>query len=241
MRRLTGLFAMFALALTFVSRAEALPILVSADATVAGGPFGDTNFGDETFRGGLLSGRDGSAIFGPYRFYLLFALPAFIPGTFISSGTLEGFYNDDWDTFDDRTHSFYQAASTWTESGITWNNQPGATGGTLASFNAATATPGTFQSWDLTVPLNSAYLAQSSLFSLLFRSDDETLGVSPVTNHNLEYFASREILGGARAFRIDVELTQIPEPGTLVLFGAAVALGEAHRRWTRARIKERTV
>ena len=119
-----------------------------------------SSWGSRKPAGGPLSGSDASGVVGPYRFYLMFPLPVFTPDTFIASATLQRFYNQDWDTFDDRTHSLYQAPNTWTESTISWNNQPGATGGALGNFNAAQATPGTFQSWNVTPAVNAAYLQQ---------------------------------------------------------------------------------
>src|SRR4051812_12622944 len=202
MRSFLSVVAALAVTTVLATPAEAAPIFVSADATVVGGLFASQNFGSEATRGGLLSGLDGNSLFGPYRFYLAFTLPLFTPGTIVSSATLQGFYTEDWDTFDDRTHSFYQSPATWTESTITWNNQPGAIGGPLAAFNAAAALPGSVQSWDVTSVVNAAYLNHNLLFSLLFRADDEFPGAAPVTNNNLEYFASREF-APANAFRID--------------------------------------
>ena len=95
MRRLVSVFALLTVLAALSGKADASPIPVSGDATVVGGLFANANFGGDTFRGGLLTGSDGSSIFGPYRFYLLFTLPVFAPGTFISSATLQGFYNDD--------------------------------------------------------------------------------------------------------------------------------------------------
>ncbi len=82
----------------------------------------------------------------------------------------------------------------------------------------------------MTSTVNTAYLQQMLLFSLLFRADNEALGVAPVINNNLEYFASREFLSGARAFRLDVEVAAVPEPGALLL-----ATGLAGVVWLRRR------
>ena len=226
-------FALCALLWTGASSGEAAPILVSADATVSGGLLSDVNLGKEDLLGGLLSGSDASGLIGPYRFYLMFTLPVFTPGTFISSATLQGFYTSDWDTFDDRMHSLYQAPSTWTETSITWNNQPGPMGGPVGSFNAAQATPGSFQSWNLTPAVNAAYLQQMLLLSILFRADSEAAGALPVLNHNLEYFASREFQQGSRAFSLDVEVSAVPEPGTLLLLATGIAGAARLRRRTR--------
>jgi PEP-CTERM motif len=233
MRKLTGLVAMVAVLAAFSHEAEGAPLLVSADATVAGGLFANENFGAEDYGGGLLSGVDGSALSGPYRFYLMFALPAFTTGTVISSAVLEGIYIDDWDTFDDRTHSLYQAPTTWSESTITWNNQPGSIGGPIGSFNAATAALPSVLSWNITAAVNTAYLAHNLLFSVMFRADDETLGVAPVINNNLEYFVSREFAGAAAGFRIDVTVAAVPEPATALLLAAGLAGALGRRHWRR--------
>ena len=82
----------------------------------------------------------------------------------------------------------------------------------------------------MTSAVNTAYLGQNLLFSLLFRADNEALGSPPVLNNNLEYFVSREFPGG-QAFRIDVQVTTVPEPGTCLL----LATGLAAIGWRRKR------
>jgi hypothetical protein len=233
MQRAVRRLALCALLGVFGTAAEAAPILVSADATVAGGFLPNLNLGNSGVRGGLLSGTDASALSGPYRFYLMFQLPAFAPDTFISSATLQGFYNDDWDTFDDRTHSIYQSPTTWTESTINWNNQPGPIGAPVATFDAARATPGTYQSWDVTAAANTVYLERMLLLSFLFRADDESRAMLPVLNHSLEYFASREFEQGARAFTLDVQVAAVPEPASLLLLSTGLAAAIRLRRGRR--------
>ena len=88
---------------------------------------------------------------------------------------------------------------------------------------------GSLQSWDVTSVVNGAYLNHNLLFSLLFRADDESPGAAPVTNNNLEYFASREF-APANAFRIDVQVRAVPEPSAGLLMATALAGAIARKR-----------
>lgn len=152
-------------------------------------------------RGGLFTGVDGGISPSPARFYLKFNLPEFDPATQITAAKLTGFYNDDYDSADDRTHGIYFVASdTWSESTITWDNQPGqAYGVPEASFDAAKATVGSFIDWDITKIVNQEYQGDGVL-SLLFHANAEGLVAD---NRNWEYFAEKEF-DSAKAFRIQL-------------------------------------
>jgi len=221
------LLSQAAIGVTFTISAHAVVIPVAEDASVIGDIDAFSNQNGNIYRGGLFSGVDG--IVGPddpSRFYLKFNLPAYTAGTIISSATLTGYYNDDYDAADDRTHSFFLAANDgWTESGITWNNQPGATGPALAAFDAAAATPGTFLNWNITSAANGEYSGDGVL-SILLRADDESLVES---NANWEYFASKEYDAGL-AFKLSVTIVPVPEPTTLsLLFPGLLALMASRR------------
>ena len=227
MRRAAIVVIIAGLALGTAADARALPYLipVQADASVqAQAP--TTNFGAGTFRGGL---QTGATEFGElFRFYLKFDLSAaFAPGLRVESAMLRGFYNDDYDFFANQTHSFYLAASDgWTESGITWNNQPGVTGLPVSVFDASAYDSrrtfsagflGLFLSWDVSTAVNMAFQTDLIL-SLVLRANNETLGVP-----NLEYFASKEFNPNL-AFRLELDVVPVPEPVSLLLFGSGLAL-----------------
>jgi hypothetical protein len=157
------------------------------------------NLNGSSIRGGLFSGVDGGLTPSPARFYLKFQLPTYVPGTKITSATLTGYYNDDYNPTDDGTHGIYFVADdSWSESTITWNNQPGqAYGLSEAGFDAAKADVGTFVSWDITNIVNQEYQGDGTL-SLLFHANNE--GVYP-ENQNWEYFAEKEF-DSTKAFQI---------------------------------------
>lgn len=169
----------------------------------------DSNFNldGSSYRGGLFTGVDGAITASPARSYLKFDLPAFEPGTKVTAATLTGYYNDDYDPADDGTHGIYFVASdSWSESTITWENQPGqAYGLPQAMFNATDETVGSFVSWDITPTVNQEYQGDG-LLSLLFHANAE--GLVP-ENRNWEYFAEKEF-DPTKAFYIELTTQSAP-------------------------------
>jgi hypothetical protein len=185
-------------------------IVVDEDVSVVGADWADVNMDSNTYRGGLFTGCDGFVSDDPSRFYLKFVLPGFVSGSSISSATLKGWYNDDFDATIDKTHSFYEAADdSWTQTGITWNNQPGALGSSVAVFDATAQAPGQWLSWDLT-PLADAQYQGDGILSLVCLADDESLDAS---NTNWEYFA-RYAYDPDLAFRLEIETKSGNNPST---------------------------
>lgn len=224
--------ALFALRTADVTQAATITIPVSEDESVAlpccgldYNPYSSTNI-----RGGLFSGVDGGISESPAYFYLKFNLPAYIGETQVTSATLTGYYNDDYNPDYDRNHGIYLVPGygvgwydDWSESTITWYTQPfnyqyRRDFERIANFNAAEATVGTYVNWDITSAVNQEYQGDSVL-SLLFRPDDESL-VS--TNENWEYFAEKEF-DPEKAFRLEVNITRVSEPFSatgILLFSA---------------------
>ncbi len=201
--------------------AVTLPVL--ADASVySSNPNG--SYGASTFEGGLFTGQTS----GAGRFFLKFQLPAWVPGTVVTSATLNGTY-----TFDllaaDTVHGIYLVADDgWGELTLTWNNQPVAGGVPLAIWDAATApappVSQSFQTAELTAAVNTQYQLDGVL-SLMFRAIDE----GPAGT--FEYWSSREHLDQP-GFTLDVTIAPIPEPGTvgLLALGLLGLAGRARRR-----------
>jgi hypothetical protein len=194
------------------------------------------NLDGSTKSGGLFTGVDGSQTASAARFYLKFALPAYVPETQVTSAILTGYYNDDYNQADDGTHGIYFVASdSWSEATLTWNNQPAqAYGLPEATFSAVDATVGSFVSWDITRIVDQEYRGDRQL-SLLFHAENEGL---TQRNNNWEYFAEREFDPG-KAFRIELTTASkpIPEPSStlgILAFGV-LSIGSALKRKRRSK------
>src|SRR5262249_8018176 len=80
-----------------------------------------------------------------------------------------------------RTINAYQINSAWTETGVTWNNQPTVTGSPASS---ATVANGTWQSWTVTSRVQ-AMMAGTNYGVVLE-------GTAEGNRHNAEAYQSRE-------------------------------------------------
>jgi hypothetical protein len=160
---------------------------VAQDESVNSG-FADKNYADNTNRGGLFVGCDGTT--GVARFYLQFVLPDFIRHDQIEKATLSAVYQDDLDRENNGVHRIhFVAADDWKEDTITWANQPGPTYGSAeALFDSASAKLGETEKWDVT-DLAKAEIKGDGKLSLMFAASNESLERS---NRNWEYFAENE-------------------------------------------------
>lgn len=189
----------------------AIPVTEDESVVTSAGGDPTINLNESSINGGLYSGVDGGVYQSAARFYLKFELPEYVDNTEITSATLTGFYYDDFDADDDGIHNVYFVASdSWSESSVTFSNQPGqAFGIPEASFDAAEATPGHFVSLDLTSIANQEYKGDGTL-SLLVHADGESVSSE---NRNFEYFVEKEY-DSSKAFQLEVTMAgdkSVPE------------------------------
>jgi len=91
------------------------------EAVVTGYP--DSNFDFNTARGGLWVGH--AATDGMTRSWVKFDLSNIPDGVVIVSAVFRAYLNDEWNfTQDAAIGLYYSADDSWSETGITWNNQP---------------------------------------------------------------------------------------------------------------------
>lgn len=206
--------ALMCLALA-VGSSQAAILPVGPDVTVSrANP--NMNFSAYDYQGGLVTGYSG---FAASIFYLKFTLPALEPGMFISDATLHGFYSYDDTPAYDQVHGIYLAAGDgWSETAITWTNQPGFAGSPIAVFNPASSSAGTYLSWDITPAADQQYKGDGVL-SLVLKAIEESGSVN-----GAERFRSKEyvVSGGPTPFYIDFTVSAVPLPDALWLFGAGV-------------------
>jgi hypothetical protein len=188
--------AVFAMAVGRALAGPTVVVPVSADESVNSG-FADKNYADNTNRGGLFVGSDGTGV-GVARFYLKFDLPR-IDAADLTQAILTAAYVDDLDRADNGVHRIhFVAADDWREETITWANQPGPTFGSAeATFDAGACDVGEIVNWDVTDVVRGE-LKGDQLLSLMFAATNESAERS---NRNWEYFAEREFDPG-RAFKL---------------------------------------
>jgi len=171
---------------------------------------------------GLSTGGQGIS-----RFYQQFILPAFTPGTEISSATLQIYHGYDPYRSDDRYFSIWNANSDgWSEYTLTWNSQPGPMSAISTSLLMSDATLGEYVSFDITSYVNQQYLGDGLLTTIL-RADDEALINN---NQSLEYFNTIE--NGTFIPQLIFTVTTVPVPTAIWLFGSGLIglVGVARRQ-----------
>jgi len=110
------------------------------------------------------------------RTFVQFTLPSLPAGCSVTGGTLRLFALSAQGT---RVIQALRAAASWTESGVTWSNQPGTTGA------AATSDSGTgWRTWNVTAQVQAMYAGSN--FGFVLR--DQTESASGFTQN----YASRE-------------------------------------------------
>ena len=147
-------------------------VTASADSWVNQSSTGQNNGSDAT-----LSVRSGSS--ANRRTFVTFTLPALPAACAVTSATLRLFDSSPTVL---RTINAQQVAASWTESGITWSNQPAGTG--------AVATSGTpliagWQSWTVTTQVQAMYSGANNGFLVSDQSENALLPAQ-------QQYASRE-------------------------------------------------
>lgn len=116
------------------------------------------------------------------RVYVHFSLPAVPRNCSVTSAVLR---MNATSAVTGRTLQAYQAASSWTESGITWTNQPGTTG-TAATASSATG----WVSWTVTSQTQALYSGTNTGF--VVRDSSETAGAGVTQNYSSRSAASNK-------------------------------------------------
>jgi hypothetical protein len=132
------------------------------------------------------------------RALVWFVLPSLPPGCKVESATLRLFINN---PAGNRTLQVLRldSAPSWTEAGVTWNNQPAPTG---AAVSVAAGTTSGYRSWTVTSMVQAMYSGTNNGF--LIRDSSENATGQGFTNQ----FNSRE--SGANTPQLEIIFSQAP-------------------------------
>jgi Secretion system C-terminal sorting domain/Viral BACON domain len=171
---------------TNVSVADLMTLYPAQDAHVASGT-PDANYGSSEV---LYVSQISWPVNTELMSYLKFNLSPLPTNCYISSASLELKYTDPWGF--DYSISVYTAASSWSEGGITYNNQPGA--GSYITSTTEYATSATFyisrsvlDGWQEAPETNHGFLLEPDMIQLNEFHSREGLGTRPklVVNYSL--------------------------------------------------------
>ncbi len=174
-----------------IAEALSTAVVAQADAYVRDGSSASANFGAATT---VLVKNSGTTNSGFNRWiYLRFDL-ASISGT-VTTAKLRLFGRVDNTASESHATALFSVSSTtWSETGITWNNKP-ATGATALSTTNVTSAAATTYEWDATAYVKSELAAGRKLISLALKN----ASVSSST----ETFNSREASSNKPTLQID--------------------------------------
>jgi hypothetical protein len=173
-----------------------------ADAYVREGSFSNSNFGSET----TLQVKNTSAVDNKRRTFLRFDVSSF-SGT-VTGARLRLYGNHTMSTTQDS--AFAVASNTWTESGVTWNNQPAL--GAKQGNSVTVTTTAQYREWDVTAFVASQKAMGINLVSLGVTMDAQT-------NNAPDTFNSRE--NAANQPQLVVTTTRAGTPPTVATAASA--------------------
>ena len=175
-------------ATTAVCTASSVTLTASADATADESNKG-TNFGT----GSSLTITSGNK---NKRIFVTFSLPGLPAGCKINTATLSLYASSTTDS--SRTLQAQQVAASWTETNITWNNQPTAAGTVTTSAGTG------WRDWVVTSMVQSMYSSGTN-YGFLIRDAVEGSNANPTPT---QIFNSRE--SGTNAPKLVITYTQGP-------------------------------
>lgn len=145
------------------------------EAVVSGHP--DSNYDGNIHRGGLFVGNgspDGIA-----RSWVKFDLSSIPDGVVITGASFHAYLNEEWNiTQDAAIGLYYSADDSWSETGITWNNQP-EFAAVPSDVIDGPAGPemfvnGTWYEWEVTSDVEEALAGDKMLTEVLKQIDEDT-------------------------------------------------------------------
>ncbi|MDQ3544886.1 MAG: DNRLRE domain-containing protein, partial [Actinomycetota bacterium] len=158
-----------------------VPLAPVVDGFVRNGTFGGTNYGND----GMLLVKKSGTTGNTRESYLRFDLSAI--GTITTAKLrLWGFLTNVTDGGTPHVQIYKSTNTTWSETGLTWNNKPASTGSALAT-TTITGTGGAWFEWNLTSFLQAEKAAGRNVVTLVLQSSNTT---NPMATFNSDEAAA---------------------------------------------------